>query len=88
MPQVRAIATSALKGIQQNGLDVSQKEDSIANGLMQDDIKRFLERPAAPITAPTTMDAPPGAPIGGDTGMDWLARPRWCDWVPEIGGGE
>jgi hypothetical protein len=28
-----------------------------------------------PITAP---DAPPGAPIGGDSGMEWLAAPPYA----------
>ena len=39
---------------------------------MAADIKRFLERPIAPIGLRTTYDAPPGAPIG-DTG-NGLAR--------------
>ena len=47
---------------------------------MAADIKRFLERPLAPITLPSLPDAPPGAPIG-DPGMDWLAPPPWsCGW--------
>ncbi|MBM3807073.1 MAG: DUF5117 domain-containing protein [Acidimicrobiia bacterium] len=49
--------------------------------LLAADIKRFLERPmndamSARIVPP--LAAPPGAPIG-DSGMDFLARPR-CDW--------
>ncbi|MGA3077293.1 MAG: hypothetical protein ABSG56_26875 [Bryobacteraceae bacterium] len=24
--------------------------------------------------------APPGAPIGGDSGMDWLAPALLCNW--------
>ena len=40
---------------------------------MAADIKRFLERPLAPITLPSLPDAPPGAPIG-DPGHG-LARP-------------
>jgi hypothetical protein len=80
MPQVRAIASSALARIQSGqGLGNQQAEDLAAQQLMAADIKRFLERPAAPITAPSTFDAPPGAPIG-DTGMDWLAVPSWCAW--------
>jgi len=27
-------------------------------------------------------DAPPGAPIGGDTGMEWLAPGPVCPWSP------
>jgi hypothetical protein len=49
--------------------------------LLAADIKRFLERPmndamSARIIPP--LAAPPGAPIG-DTGMDFLSRPR-CAW--------
>jgi hypothetical protein len=36
--------------------------------------------PAQPMPAPP---APPGAPIGGDSGMDWLAPPRACNWSAE-----
>jgi hypothetical protein len=80
MPQVRAIASTALADIHGNhGLDATHTEDVAAQELMNADIKRFLERPAAPITSPSTFDAPPGAPIG-DTGMDWLATPSWCGW--------
>jgi hypothetical protein len=80
MPQVRAIASSALAAIQSNrGLGASQPEDVAAQNLMNADIKRFLERPAAPIVSPSTFDAPPGAPIG-DTGMEWLTVPSWCGW--------
>ena len=31
--------------------------------------------------------APPGAPIGGDMGQHWLARPPMCEWdsvTPEM----
>jgi hypothetical protein len=27
--------------------------------------------------------APPGAPIGGDSGMDWLAPVPVCNWSAE-----
>jgi hypothetical protein len=85
MPQVRAIASSALARIQSNhGLSASQPEDVAAQALMNADIKRFLERPAAPITSPSTFDAPPGAPIG-DPGMEWLRVPSWCAWREEGG---
>ncbi|HET7695557.1 MAG TPA: zinc-dependent metalloprotease [Vicinamibacterales bacterium] len=80
MPQVRAVASSTLAGIQ--SLDtaaVSDPGDAAMRRLMAGDIKRFLERPIAPIATPATPDPPPGAPIG-DTGMDWLARVSWCHW--------
>jgi hypothetical protein len=80
MPQVRAIASSALSNIQnKHGLTASQAEDVAAQDLIDADIKRFLERPSAPITSPSTFDAPPGAPIG-ETGMEWLSVPSWCAW--------
>jgi hypothetical protein len=80
MPQVRAIASEALAKIQNGqGLASGEAEDAAAQHLMAADIKRFLERPAAPITSPTTFDAPPGAPIG-ETGMEWLSSPSWCTW--------
>jgi hypothetical protein len=80
MPQVRAIATNKLSGIQSNGpLGTRDAEDSAATMLMAADIKRFLDRPAEPIKSPVTYNAPPGAPIG-DPGMDWLAPVEWCDW--------
>jgi hypothetical protein len=87
MPHVRASATAALTGIQQaSGLGHASKADEAADALMAADIKRFLERPAAPIKAPVVADAPPGAPIGGDTGTDdWLAQPKWYGWAPAIG---
>ena len=80
MPQVRAIASSALASIQGTRFGASTAPgDGPAGTLMAADIKRFLERPLAPITMPSLPDAPPGAPIG-DPGMDWLARPSWCSW--------
>jgi len=80
MPQVRAIASEALARIQNGqGLSNAQAEDAAAQHLMAGDIKRFLERPTAPITAPATFDAPPGAPIG-EGGMEWLQAPSWCAW--------
>jgi hypothetical protein len=44
--------------------------------LLAADIERFLTRPMEPIRAPSTPDAPPGAPIG-DYPNDWLAPPSW-----------
>ena len=44
------------------------------------DIKRFLERPAYPAQPMPAPGAPPGAPIGGDSGMDWLAPAPLCNW--------
>ena len=81
MPQVRAIATAALTSLQRPVQAVpaaaGAQDESAFRGLLAADIKRFLDRPIAPVATPTTFDAPPGAPIG-DTGMDWLAPPSWC----------
>ena len=80
MPQVRALASTALHHIQQiDGLAGPLPDDSAAQMLIAADIKRFLERPAEPLKSPVTFDAPPGAPIG-DAGMDWLAPVGWCAW--------
>jgi Met-zincin/Domain of unknown function (DUF5117) len=81
MPQVRAIASAALSQIQNTRFSINTAPgDAPAGVLIGADIKRFLERPLTPITMPALPDAPPGAPIGGDTGMDWLASPSWCGW--------
>jgi uncharacterized protein DUF4953 len=80
MPQVRAIASSALDRLRANGLPADAGADGAAQRLIAADIKRFLERPMEPIKTPVTPDAAPGAPIGGDTGMDWLAPVNWCAW--------
>jgi hypothetical protein len=77
MPQVRAEATAWLTRMQSDGLSLSESND--AQKLLAADIKRFLERPIAPIATPDLPAAPPGAPIG-DPGMDFLARAGWCAW--------
>jgi hypothetical protein len=71
---VRAEASAALARLQGDGLPTGT--DEAANRLMAADIKRFLERPMEPMRAPTTFDAPPGAPIG-DQPLDWLTPPSW-----------
>ncbi len=75
--QVRAIASlklSKLAGRLKAGGTASEG-DQAQNMLLAADIRRFLDRPADPMKPIPAADAPPGAPIGGDTGMDWLARP-------------
>ena len=85
MPQVRAIASRALSTLRPSDFTFATRSDpadEIAFDLIAADVKRFLERPAEPLRAPSTFDAPPGAPIGGDSGLDWLAPPPWsCGWV-------
>ena len=97
--QVRAIASLKLERLAArlraaNGgaaAQGSQAESERAHRtLMAADIKRFLERPmndalSARIVPPSP--APPGAPIGGDVGQHWLARPPMCEWdniTPEM----
>jgi hypothetical protein len=74
--QVRAIASFKLSKLA--GAGASDEAEQVQRDLLAADVKRFLERPITgprkPIVAP---DAPPGAPIGGDGGMDWLARPPY-----------
>jgi hypothetical protein len=53
------------------------------HALLAADIKRFLERPADPAVVMPAPGAPPGAPIGGDSGMDWLAPAPRCNWSAE-----
>jgi hypothetical protein len=77
-PQVRAVASYKLQGL---GRGRSPPEAERAQRLLlAADIKRFLERPGDPIKPIYAPDAPPGAPIGGDTGMDWLAPVPFCNW--------
>ena len=80
--QVRAIASLKLAKLASR-LKVagSTSESEVAQStLLASDIKRFLDRPAevAKMIPPET--APPGAPIGGDAGMDWLAPVPMCTW--------
>jgi hypothetical protein len=81
MPQVRAIASASLTTISNNRFVINMAPgDAAAGSLMAADIKRFLERPLAPVAMPSLPDAPPGAPIG-DPGFNWLAPPPWsCGW--------
>jgi len=81
MPQVRAIATDRLERL----ADVrtlasgqrSRDADAAHYALLVRDIRRFLDRPASPYTAPPAPVIPPGAPIG-EPAMDWLGRTeRW-----------
>jgi hypothetical protein len=59
------------------------EEEQAQHALLAADIKRFLERPADPAVVMPAPGAPPGAPIGGDSGMDWLAPAPRCNWSAE-----
>jgi hypothetical protein len=84
--QVRAVATLKLFKLQgrlQTSAGATKPADQAQQGLLAADIKRFLDRPADPARpAPPTVQ-PPGAPIGGDSGMDWLLLPPQCGWTPD-----
>jgi hypothetical protein len=80
--QVRAIASLKLQKLAARlRTDAGSNESEQAqHSLLAADIRRFLERPAETMRVIPAPDAPPGAPIGGDTGMDWLAPVPGCAW--------
>ncbi len=81
--QVRAIAFLKLQKLaaRLRAATPASEAETAQNTLLAADIKRFLERPSEPTRPIYTADAPPGAPIGGDTGMDWLAPPPGRSWT-------
>jgi hypothetical protein len=85
MPQVRAVATARLvRRMNESGSISSGDEATLAHHhTLAMDIKRFLDRPYQAYVRPPIVDAPPGAPIGGDMGMEFLRRlePFTCDWL-------
>jgi len=80
--QVRAIASLKLSKLEARlkGAATATESEAAQNTLLASDIKRFLERPAETTKWIAPQEAPPGAPIGGDTGMDWLAPVPMCTW--------
>jgi hypothetical protein len=75
--EVRAIATAKLTRLLTR-LNAGSPADNVEQAhrrLLAGDIKRFLDHPADPVKSIVAPDAPPGAPIGGTEGMDWLATP-------------
>jgi len=82
MPQVRAIASQKLQQRQQrlSSVPMTSAGASAHAALLASDIKRFLDRPFAPMTRTEIPSAPPGAPIG-EPGLDWLRRGEpVCEW--------
>jgi hypothetical protein len=77
--QVRALAAYKLQGLAGRQTVASEAEKA-QRMLLAADIKRFLDRPADPLHPIVAPAAPPGAPIGGDPGMDWLAPVPVCTW--------
>jgi hypothetical protein len=80
--QVRAIAAWKLSklAVRLKTEAGAGEAEQAQRALLAADIKRFLERPADAARPMPAPDAPPGAPIGGDAGMDWLAPVSACDW--------
>ena len=73
MSQVRAIASAKLRA-RAAALPAAGTTPAAAHrALLAADIKRFLDRPTAPVAATPLPTAPPGAPIG-EPAMDWLRR--------------
>jgi hypothetical protein len=80
--QVRAVASLKLSKLASR-LKLAatpQEADAAHNALLAADIRRFFDRPGEAAKMMPTEAAPPGAPIGGDTGMDFLSRVPQCDW--------
>jgi hypothetical protein len=80
--QVRAVASLRLSKLaaRLRSEAGATEGDQAQHALLAADIKRFLERPAEAMVPMPAAAAPPGAPIGGDTGMDWLAPAPMCTW--------
>jgi hypothetical protein len=75
MAQVRAVATSRLRAIEQGRIGAVAGQTGAAwtahRELLASDVKRFLERPYDAMRPAAIPDPPPGAPIG-DYGLDYL----------------
>jgi hypothetical protein len=71
MPQVRALASQALRSLGARPAAPADRLDAAHRALLAQDVKRFLERPAATWTAPATPSTPPGPPIG-EPALDYL----------------
>ncbi|MBA3298012.1 MAG: zinc-dependent metalloprotease [Acidobacteria bacterium] len=73
MSQVRAITSAKLRARAAALPSIGSTPAAAHASLLAADIKRFLERPAAPATRTDLPAAPPGAPIG-EPAMEWLRR--------------
>jgi hypothetical protein len=78
-PQVRAIAAWKLSKLaaRLRSEATTGEAEQAQRALLAADIKRFLERPAETMRVMPAPDAPPGAPIGGESAMDWLSPAPW-----------
>lgn len=76
MPQVRAIATLKLRQKMNawssiRSATAGRESQTAMDGYLANEIRRFLERPAAPAARVPLPDAPPGAPIG-EPALRWI----------------
>ena len=80
--EVRAIASFKLSklAVRMRPESTGSEAEQAQRTLLAADIKRFLERPAEAGRVMPAPAAPPGAPIGGDPGWDWLAPVPLCTW--------
>jgi hypothetical protein len=79
--QVRAVASAALRSLQtraQRGSPSAAAAEAAHAQLIAADIKRFLERPAAPAQPIANPTIPPGAPIGSMQPALMSAEAAWC----------
>jgi hypothetical protein len=86
LAQVRAVALLRLEKIREHLRENASRDEAeeAHRLLLASDIGRFLERPSEAIAPVYTSTAPPGAPIGGDAGMDWLAAVVWDCMLEEV----
>jgi hypothetical protein len=80
--EVRAVASFKLAKLaaRLKAETTASEAEQAQHALLAADIRRFLERPAEMIRPVPAPDAPPGAPIGGEPGMDWLRPVPMCTW--------
>jgi hypothetical protein len=72
MPQVRALASDALQTLGRAAASSKGgRLEAAHEALLAQDIRRFLERPAASLASPSIPVAPPGPPIG-EPALDYL----------------
>ncbi|HEY7922318.1 MAG TPA: zinc-dependent metalloprotease, partial [Vicinamibacteria bacterium] len=76
MPQVRALATDALERRAQ-AADAAPRLGAAHEKLLLQDIRRFLARPAATASLPSSPAVPPGPPIG-EPDPDYLGLEPFC----------
>ncbi len=81
LSQVRAVARLRLTLLKErlsgSSATIEEHAERAHQLLLVSEISRFLESPLPSIAPTYVSTAPPGAPIGGDVGMDWLSPVLW-----------